>query len=110
MVAGVVEGTLHLVADPMESAAGSDVAYALAADCRQPPGHGGPSTSDSTAVEASAAGGNAAAGMAGSDGSGVGGGGDKTTIAAAFAAARFVEVYSSRTGAASQGPSGIRML
>lgn len=76
VIAGVVEGTLRLVADPMTSAAAG-----------RPP------------VQAGSGGG---CGL--KDGSG------NTAISAALAAARFVEVFSSRTGAASQGPSGIRML
>ncbi len=96
LVAGVVEATLQLAADPVAAAHHKESAAI------------GDSAGRSTAAAdtASADGGRAAsAGSQHSGGGGDGGGG----VAEALAAAHFVEVFSSRVGGASQGPSGIRM-
>lgn len=111
-MAGVVEGTLQLVADPL----------CPAAQPGQCSGAGVPTASDSAAhaVEvavglgpASGSSGSASAQPSRGDGGAINGRSDSSSggaVSKALDAARFVEVYSSRAGGALQGASGMRML
>jgi Tubulin-tyrosine ligase family len=108
LVAGVVDGTLQLVADPLATGQLSDnLAHAAPADCE--PAH-------SNGVQSAACGGAVAEGSGSAEASGIFSRNgveprdSAATTSAALTGAHFVEVFNSRRGAASQGPSGIRML
>lgn len=112
LVAGVVECTLQLVADPLCatvqprqcSGAGIPTASDGAAHAAELAAEPGASCSPgAVAAQPSSDGG----GIDGHSGSGSGSGG---ALLKALDAARFVEVYSSRAGGALQGASGMRML
>lgn len=102
LVAGVVEASLQLVAD-LKAAAhriGSPADEDLAGGAAAAAGDATPGSGQAVSVPSQHTSGGKADG---------GGTGSSVGIAEALAAAHFVEVYSSRAGGATQGPSGIRM-